>query len=236
MRQSRGVPTPRRLVPYALLGLLSVLAALTAWASPRGSGPASTMGPEGVPVYSVPDLAPRSTTATGGTVDAITCRKQSAEVVKYHVHVYLAVYVDGKPRRVPAGVGITEPFLTEHTANGPFLDVGVYDCLYWLHTHAADNVIHVESPGPRSFTLGQFFDVWRQPLTADRVGPATGSVVVFVDGRRWTGSPRDVPLSPHAVIQVDVGSPVVPFRPITFTVTGGCGEGATSCSTGPSAG
>ncbi|HEV2427193.1 MAG TPA: hypothetical protein VGS61_03105 [Acidimicrobiales bacterium] len=228
--------TTRRLVPFALLGALTVAAAVTAWASPRGSGPASTKGPEGVPIYAVPNLAPRSTTATGAPVDGITCRKISAEVVKYHVHIYLSFYVDGKRERVPAGVGITTPYLTEHTSHGPFLDVGVYDCLYWLHTHAADDIVHVESPYRHTFTLGQFFDVWGQPLSADRVGPARGPVVVFVNGRRWAGSPRGAPLLAHAVIQVDVGSPVVAFRPVTFHVTGSCGEGTTSCSGPPTTG
>jgi hypothetical protein len=226
----------RRLVPFALVGALSALAAVAAVVSPRGAGPASTMGPEGVRVYAVPDLAARATTASGAPVDGITCRTASAEVVKYHVHVYLSFYVDGREERVPAGVGITAPYLTERTSAGPFLDVGVYDCLYWLHTHAPDDVVHVESPYRHTFTLGQFFDVWGQPLSATRVGPARGPVVVFVNGRRWAGSPRAAPLLAHAVIQVDVGTPVVAFHPVTFRVTGGCGEGTTSCGPAPAAG
>src|SRR5205823_14298698 len=30
-----------------------------------------------------------------------------------------------------------------------------------LHTHDATGVVHVESPTIETFTLGQFFDVWR---------------------------------------------------------------------------
>ena len=29
----------------------------------------------------------------------------------------------------------------------------------WLHTHAADGIVHIESPVDRTYTLGNFFDV-----------------------------------------------------------------------------
>lgn len=206
----------RRLIPFALVGVLTVAAAVAAWASPRGGAPASTKGPEGVPVYAVPDLAPRTTTASGAPVDGITCRKISAEVVKYHVHIYLSFYVDGQRERVPAGVGITTPYLTEHTSNGPFLDVGVYDCLYWLHTHAADGIIHIESPVQRTYTLGEFFDEWGQALGPAQVGPATGRVVALYDGKVYQGNPRDIPLTAHAQIQLDIGTPLIAPQPVSF--------------------
>jgi hypothetical protein len=31
---------------------------------------------------------------------------------------------------------------------------------YWLHTHAADGIIHVESLVQRTYMLGNFFNVW----------------------------------------------------------------------------
>jgi hypothetical protein len=195
------------------------------------AGPASHKGPEGVLIYNVPNLAP-ATTHAGQTVDGISCRKQADEKVKYHVHVHVAVYVNGKMKRLPAGIGITEPRLLEKYSNGHFYDVGLYDCLYWLHTHVADGIIHVETPGQRNFTLGQFFDIWNQPLGPGRVGPAKGKVVVFENGKRLKGNPRLTPLLAHADIQIDVGSPVAPFHKFPFKVTGGCGSGTTSCALG----
>src|ERR1700692_1912038 len=109
--------------------------------------PKSHKGPEGVLIYNVPNLAP-ATTRNGQTVDGISCRKQAKETVKYHVHVHVAVYVKGNMERLPAGIGITQPRLLEKYSNGHFYDVGLYDCLYWLHTHVADGIVHVESPGP----------------------------------------------------------------------------------------
>jgi len=192
----------------------------------------SHVGPEGVLMFNVPDLASSSSTIGGRTVDGISCRTEAKEVVKYHVHVHVTIYFDGDMQRLPAGVGITKPFAVEQYPQGPFDDVGIYDCLYWLHTHVADGIIHVEAPAKQQFTLGQFFDIWNQPLSSSQVGPDKGRVVVFENGRRLDGNPRSTPLLAHGDIQIDVGSPIVPFQPFTFKVTGGCGAGTNSCSTG----
>ncbi|HXC18844.1 MAG TPA: hypothetical protein VNT80_02940 [Acidimicrobiales bacterium] len=213
------------LVVFAFIGGAGTLL----FGSPAYATPSSHKGPEGVLIYNVPNLAP-ATTRDGQTVDGISCRKQAAEKVTYHVHVHVAVYVNGQMKRLPAGIGITPPRLLEKYSNGHFYDVGLYDCLYWLHTHVADGIVHVETPGPKNFTLGQFFDIWNQPLSPSQVGPAKGKVVVFENGKRLTGNPRLTPLLAHGDIQIDVGKPVVPFHKFHFKVTGGCGAGTTSCA------
>lgn len=214
--------------------LIVVLAGggVAAWlTSGATSGPSSRVGPEGVLVYNVPTLASANTTVTGKTIDGISCRKIANETVKYHVHVHVEIYVDGTMMRLPAGIGITTPRIDEKYATGSFYDVGGYDCLYWLHTHVADGIIHVEAPAKQSFTLGEFFDIWNQPLGPNQVGPAKGRVVVFENGKELTGDPRSTPLLAQGEIQIDVGTPVVPFHPFSFKVTGGCGQGTLSCST-----
>ncbi|MHB1906399.1 MAG: hypothetical protein ACYCRG_05795 [Acidimicrobiales bacterium] len=220
----------RRTIPYLILALMLAGAGGAAWVSTRASAPQSTVGPEGVVVYRVGDVASSSTTAGGRPIDGIACQAQAKEVVTYHIHVHVSVYVRGQLKRLPAGIGITSPPLVERTSLGDLYDVGLYDCLYWLHTHASDGIIHVEAPSHQPFTLGQFFDVWRQPLSATRVGPAKGAVVVFENGKRLTGDPRATPLLAHGDIQIDVGSPVVAFQPFRYRVTGGCGQGTNSCS------
>ena len=233
MDDSAVVARPRRrYIPFTLLAVLVVASAIAVWAS-VDSGPKSAIGPEGVLVFSVPDLAPADTTVSGAPVDAVTCQTQAQEVVKYHIHVYLSIYVNGRQTRVPAGVGITLPSSIQHFASGLYYDVGLSNCLYWIHTHVSDGVIHVEAPHKMSFNLGQFFDVWGQPLSATQVGPNRGAVVVFENGRPIVGDPRLTPLSPHGVIQIDVGTPVVAFHPVTFKVTGGCGQGTFGCASGP---
>ncbi|HUY43311.1 MAG TPA: hypothetical protein VMU98_06060 [Acidimicrobiales bacterium] len=220
----------RRFVPLVLLAVLVVLSAVAAVSSYGFKPTSNVIGPEGVVVTNDRVLAPSSSSATGAPVDGVTCRKESGEVVKYHVHVYVTVFVNGRQRRLPAGIGITRPYLTEHLSSGNFLDVGLYDCLYWLHTHVADGIVHIEAPAKATFTLGQLFDIWRQPLSNARVGPAVGHVVVYENGRQWRGDPRGVPLLAHGVIQLDVGTPVVAFQPFEYHVSGLCGAGTTSCA------
>jgi hypothetical protein len=86
----------------------------------------------------------------------------------------------------------------------------------WLHTHAADGVIHIESPVQRTYTLGEFFDIWGQPLNRRHVGPARGTVTVLFNGRVFTGNPRRIPLLAHSQIELEVGRPLVAPEEITF--------------------
>lgn len=225
-----GVRRSPRFVIVSLVIIVLVIAGTTA-AVLLTRSPRLNVGPEGVVVLKVPDLAPASTTQSEKAVDGITCRPLPKETVKYHVHVHVALYVNGHQERLPAGIGITKPLVVQHYATGPFDDVGLYDCLYWLHTHVADGIIHVEAPKKQSFTLGQFFDIWGQPLGPNQVGPAKGQVVVYENGKRLTGNPRSTPLLPHGDIQIDVGSPAVAFQPFIFKVSGACGQGTLSCTT-----
>lgn len=173
--------------------------------------PNGGLGPERIPLETGPVLASPSTTTQGATVDGIECAP--VEQLAYHIHAHLQVYVAGRPRPLPGAIGLIGP-VAQQTPYGAFY--GATQCYYWLHTHASDGVIHIESPTHRIYTLGNFFDEWRQPLSPDRVASANGTVTAFINGKRWTRSPRALPLEPHAVIQLDVGSPVVPFSTISW--------------------
>lgn len=181
---------------------------------PTQSG-GGTMGPEGIPIEQGPSLAPASTTSTSREVDGVQCAP--IEQLAYHIHAHLQVYYNGSPRQLPGAIGMLGP-VAQQTKFGPFY--GASKCYYWLHTHTADGIIHIESPTQTFYTLGDFFGVWGQPLSATQVATAKGPVTAYVDGRRWTKSPRDIQLKPHAVIQLDVGKPVVPFRDVSFGGTG----------------
>jgi len=123
------------------------------------------------------------------------------------LHQHLTIEEAGRLVPVPGGIG---------DATGRPLA----SCLYWLHTHAPDGLIHVESPARRTYTLGQFFAVWRQPLGRTRVlglrVDATHSVRTYVDGRLYRGDPRALPLTQHARITLEVGPPWTPPPPFTF--------------------
>jgi hypothetical protein len=174
------------------------------------SSSAKQIGFEGVPIEQGADLGSPGTTGTS-TVDGISCG--ATEQLAYHIHAHLAVYVNGSSRALPGGIGIPGSTVVP-SSEGPVATGG--QCIYWLHTHAPDGIIHIESPTKRIYTLGDFFDVWRQPLSSSRVADATGHVTAFVDGKPWTTDPRQIKLEPHAVVQISVGTPVVPFQGMSW--------------------
>ena len=169
------------------------------------------LGPEGVPMPNAAALADTANKATGQTVDRTSC--SSSEQTLFHIHAHLTVFVNGTARQVPAAIGIPGA-VPQQTPAGPIVAQGT--CFYWLHTHAADGIVHIESPVQRTFTLGQFFDEWGQPLGPGQVGPAKGHVTVIYNGKVFQGNPRNVPLTAHAQIQLEVGTPLVAPESITW--------------------
>jgi hypothetical protein len=169
-------------------------------------------GPEGIVLEEGTPLALAGTAATGSTVDGVQCN--SMEQAVYHIHTHLTVYVNGALRPIPAGVGVVEPE-AQPGSNGTFDEAS--RCYYWLHTHAQDGIIHVEAPSHTTYTLGQFFAIWRQPLGPTHVGPSTGEVTTYVNGKRYTGDPASITLTSHEDIQLDLGTPTVAPRRVDWS-------------------
>lgn len=140
-------------------------------------------------------------TASGGQgqdIDGIKC--QVGEQLAFHIHAHLAILVDGQPRLVSEQVGIP---------GGPFNP----RCFYWLHTHDTSGMIHMEAPIQQQFTLGQFFDIWGQPLNRTNIAVypvPNGDLTAYVDGQVWNGDPRDIPLKAHTQVVLELGSQVQP--------------------------
>jgi len=82
---------------------------------------------------------------SGASVDGITCRSEAKAKVAYHIHIDVAIYVNGQRERLPAGAGIAAPRKDEHLADGLFVENSASSCLYWPHVHAYDDIIHVEA-------------------------------------------------------------------------------------------
>ena len=136
---------------------------------------------------------------TGQTIDGIRCDR--AEGAVFHIHQHLALFEHGRPVAIPEDVG------------RPVAGA----CLYWLHTHTPDGIIHIEAPIFRSFTLGNFFDVWGEPLSRAAAGPARaakGELRVYVDGRPYRGDPRAIALAQHTDVAIEAGPPY--RRPAAF--------------------
>jgi len=150
----------------------------------------------------------------GLPVDGVQC--QTGESLKYHTHQRLIIYYHGRAISPPSAIGIPG-------GEGLFST----ECLYWIHTHNdTPNIIHVESPNARTYTLGDFFAIWHVtqryaiPLgdslvRAIEAADRKHQVTVFVNGRLWRRDYRLVPLKPHSVIAVEVGRPVVKPQPFT---------------------
>ena len=64
-------------------------------------------------------------------ISGIACNR--TEQLVYHIHAHIDVFVNGSRVQVPAYIGIDPTF----------------HCIYWLHTHSNDGLIHIESPRSR---------------------------------------------------------------------------------------
>jgi hypothetical protein len=78
----------------------------------------------------------------------------------------------------------------------------------------------VESVAGLRPTLGDFFDVWGQPLSRARLGAFHGTVHAYVGGRPWHRAVRRIALSPGAQISVEIGGFVQPHAFFLFPTPG----------------
>jgi hypothetical protein len=96
----------------------------------------------------------------------------------------------------------------------PRIGVARRGCTYPLHTTTPTGVVDVARAG--RWTLGDLFAVWGRRLTRSQLLSFPGRVSVFVGGRRHTGDPGSVVLTPHAEIVVEVGGYVAPHPSYVF--------------------
>lgn len=137
----------------------------------------------------------------GQTIDGI--EGSIREMLQSHTHSHLALFHNGKRIAIPRGIGIVQP----HKVKKNFVTSG--KGFYWLHTHDATGIIHVESPDGREFKLGTFFNIWGRPLDAKNVAGLKGEVRAFVDGKPYDGDVRDIVLAAHTLITLYVGEKTV---------------------------
>jgi len=148
------------------------------------------------------------------------------EHLDYHVHSHLDVFVNGKRLVVPGGIGIDIKDPAVQSGPGPDGNPAYGGitrcprvCISPLHTHADTGVLHTETSTPRPNKLGQFFVEWGVRLDRGCVGgyckPAA-SIAVYVEGKRYTGDPRQILLANRREIAIVIGTP--PKRiPIKWT-------------------
>lgn len=151
-----------------------------------------------------PQMPAPSSQASAPPINGIRCETEEGNVSHYHAH--LTVIHNGQKVAVPANIGIKQ-------------NAG---CLYWVHTHDATGEIHIESPVNRTYTLGDFFDIWGQPLSQQTVGTYTENkpIRTFVNGKLVDGDPRAIKLESHTKIVLEVG-PTFIDPPNDFTFPAG---------------
>ena len=137
-------------------------------------------------------------------VDGVQCEPSEGTV--FHIHAHLDMIVDNKFVTIPAGIGIKPN-----------------ECLYWLHTHTSDGIIHIESPQQQTFTLEQFIKVWDNTpgispsfiaLTHD-----DKNLKIFVNGKQVNDTFDKIKLSAHDEIVIISGS-VPPSFPSSYEFDG----------------
>jgi hypothetical protein len=172
-----------------------------------------------------PNDGDSSTGGNGQTVDGIPCLTTMSEAA-YHVHVFLGFVNNGQLVALPDGTGMKNPGADSGGV------VSTATCFYYLHTHDASGVIHLESPSTASrttslFTLGTYLDIWGHSLGSARVytsgqhyegqGSQTVANTAYT---QYTGDPRGIALYAHEVIWVENGPNYVApsaLPSVTFT-------------------
>ena len=137
---------------------------------------------------------------------AIPC--DQLEHTQVHYHTVLRSLNQGNAVLIPTDLGRTA------------------SCLYWLHMHTGEpGIIHVEAPGDRIFTLGDFFQVWGvwarkpQPLDSTHVSSFTLTtdqrLLIYVDRDdglgpvAFPGDPKAIVLRPREIITIEIAPPMV---------------------------
>lgn len=192
-----GVPWHRTCSTGAVLPVAAAIASSLLLAGCGGTGYAKDPRPIGVG---------DRFTLTAGAVPSpqLPCGKPAGG--RFGVH--LELFVDGWVVLVPSGIGIRPPWV----GSAPYVRSG--SCEAPIVTREPTGVVEVRGSGR---TLGDLFSVWGEPLGRDGFARYRGAVTAVVDGRRWDGDPRAIPLRRHTQVVLQIGRPRVrPHRAYGF--------------------
>jgi hypothetical protein len=107
------------------------------------------------------------------------------------IRVHLELFARHRVVVVPANIGVRR------------------GCRFPLRTLTPTGVVELDR---RGLTLGDFFAVWRMPLSQRRLLTFRGDVTAYVAGKRWEGDVGAIPLSDRAEIVLEVGGYIRPHR------------------------
>ncbi|HET9095760.1 MAG TPA: hypothetical protein VFN37_03790 [Candidatus Baltobacteraceae bacterium] len=167
-----------------------------------------------------PNDGDTSSGGQGQTVDGMPCVSTMPNA--YHVHSFAGIIINGRQLALPDGIGMKNP-----GADGTYYGFPNWteyaSCYYYIHTHDASGVFHVESPQSVSlsssiYTLGNAFDMWGMTLSSTQIGPYTGTVRAYVANvplktaqilrsyyTQYSGDPRSIPIYSHTTTWLEIG-------------------------------
>ncbi|HEU4622901.1 MAG TPA: hypothetical protein VFS42_11825 [Burkholderiaceae bacterium] len=173
--------------------------------APSGSGPRPAAAVELVDGSTVGATQwPAGPTATGGrgqVVEGIGCGLTGSA---YEAHAHLSIIQDGQQLAVPGNIGVVgEGGLRTPTGS-------LSGCKYAIHTNDASGKIHVTAATPSTYTLGQFFAIWGEPLSTTNVAGLNGPVTAYINDNgaltQYSGNLADIELANGRQITLVVGS------------------------------
>jgi hypothetical protein len=125
--------------------------------------------------------------------------------------VHLELFANRRAIVIPAAVGVRRPRLRLGT-------VVSAHCHARLRTLDPTGVIWFEGAA----NLGDFFAAWGHPLSSDRLLSfhTRSPLLLFRNGGRWRGNPRQLPLRDGDQVVVEIGGYVRPHRSFLFPPRG----------------
>jgi hypothetical protein len=141
--------------------------------------------------FSVASIKFSSNANAVNPIDGIKCESMEGSV--FHIHSKLDIFINGQNFTLPALIGITN------------------NCFYWMHTHDETGIIHIEAPIKKTFTLGEFFDIWKQKLSNNQILNYTTDsnhpLNVYINGTKVPTeiNLRDIDIHAHDVIAIVYG-------------------------------
>jgi hypothetical protein len=199
--------------------------------NPQGSNPPPPSTPAPSPTPSPPPASPApplSATATdltsdpkvgvdraqwgnpqtdGSAIGTFTCNINPPDT--YNVHAHVSILVNNELQAIPRYVGAAP--------------TGQTHCFYPIHTDFTSGRVHVISAASGTFTLGQFFQIWGQPLTSTNVAGVTGlpvEVYITDNGTSTKVEEADwstIELKDKRLITIELGTPLAEIPNFTWT-------------------
>lgn len=124
------------------------------------------------------------------------------------IGAHVELFADDRVVIVPGGIG----------TRGPWRRLGARieaaRCYGALVTIDPTGLVLIR-PGTQA-TVGDLFAIWGRPLGHRRMIGFRGRVRGWLDGRRWRGDVRRIPLRRHAQVVLEVGPYVPPHARYTF--------------------